>query len=311
MRICFVGIGSIAKRHISNLRQICREDNIEVSIDALRRSESGLDCPEGISNIYMTVDDLPGGYDAIFLTNPTEYHAEMLLLLHDKGKHFFIEKPVASIRTIERLKDIPFRKGSIYYVACPLRYTDIIQYFKREIDLEKVRSVRSISSSFLPDWRPGIDYRHTYSAHKDLGGGVTTDLIHEWDYLVYLFGLPDEVKMFSGKLSNLEIDSDDYAIYIARYKKGMILELHLDYFGRQSARTIELLTDEDSIIGDFITGEVKYLKTGKVICLNSERDNYQKRELRYFIDLINGRVNNENDILDSVRTLELTQGIID
>ena len=100
-----------------------------------------------------------------------------------------------------------------------------MQYVKANIIPDDVICVRAMSSSYLPDWRPGQDYRKTYSAHKDLGGGVSIDLIHEWDYLTYLFGWPKKVHSFIGKKSNLEIDSDDYAIYIAEFEK-MIAELH-------------------------------------------------------------------------------------
>ena len=128
-------------------------------------------------------------------------------------------------------------------MACPLRYTNVIQYLKETIDPKKVNSVSIISSSYLPDWRPGTDYRNTYSAHKNLGGGVAIDLIHEWDYLSFLFRYASKKwKSFMGKISNLEIDSDDYAIYIAKYTNDMIAELHLDYFGRKTIRAIEEFT---------------------------------------------------------------------
>ena len=44
----------------------------------------------------------------------------------------------------------------------------------------------------------------TYSAHKDMGGGVSIDLIHEWDYLTYLFGMPSEIYSILDKVSDLE-----------------------------------------------------------------------------------------------------------
>lgn len=308
MRVCFVGIGSIARRHIGNLIEICEENNIDVQIDALRRKASNNDdLPKCIKHSYTSIDEMPKNYDVIFLTNPTEYHADMLLALHNHSKHFFIEKPVTSLNTIKKLEEFEYRKDSVYYVACPLRYTSVIQYIKNSVDLNSVNSVRSISSSYLPDWRPGVDYRQTYSAHSDLGGGVSIDLIHEWDYLTYLFGMPDMVSMFKGKISDLEIDSDDYAIYIAKYE-SMIAELHLDYFGRKTIRKIELYTDKETIVGDLVEGVVKYLKSDKIVDLQEDRDIYQKRELRYFINIITKGSMLENDIENAVKVLKLTQG---
>lgn len=312
MKVCFVGIGSIAKRHIRNLAEICHDQKIELKIDALRRTSSSKnDIPAIIQNIYTDADQLPIDYDVIFLTNPTEYHADMLIALHDHSKHFFIEKPVTSLNTIDKLSNITFRNDSVYYVACPLRYTNVIQYLKQEIDIQTVNAVRSISSSYLPDWRPRTDYRNTYSAHKDLGGGVDIDLIHEWDYLTYLFGMPTSVKNFSGKVSNLDIDSNDYAIYIAQYNNKMVSELHLDYFGRKSLRTIEIFTDDDTIRGDLIGGTVEYLKSGKSLTFNSERDDYQKRELEYFLDAIKSGNDSHNDIKNAIKILKLTQGMVE
>ena len=311
MKVCFVGVGSIAKRHIRNLDTLCKELGVDLCVDALRRNSSQtLDLPEAINNVYTSIESLPVDYDVIFLTNPTEYHADMLISLHDHARHFFIEKPVTSLGTIDKLNDFPFRDESIYYVACPLRYTNVIQYLKDNVDVKSVNAVRSISSSYLPDWRPGTDYRNTYSAHKDLGGGVDIDLIHEWDYLTYLFGMPSSVKFFSGKVSNLEIDSSDYAIYIARFAEDMICELHLDYFGRKSIRTVEIYMDEDTVVGDLEEGNVKFLKSGKSVDLSAERDEYQTRELSYFLGLIKDGGIAQNDVLNAMKVLRLTQGIL-
>ena len=39
LKVCFVGIGSIAKRHIRNLKKICCNRNICLEIDAVRRKK--------------------------------------------------------------------------------------------------------------------------------------------------------------------------------------------------------------------------------------------------------------------------------
>lgn len=311
MKVCFVGIGSIAKRHIRNLVSIREKREINISIDALRRSTSELsDAPNEVESIYTSIESLPKDYDVIFLTNPTEYHAEMLIALHENASHFFIEKPVTSLGTLKKLRDFEFRDDSIYYVACPLRYTNVIRYLKDNIDVKKVNAVRSISSSYLPEWRQGVDYRNTYSAHKDMGGGVDIDLIHEWDYLTYLFGMPSQVNSFMGKVSDLEIDSNDYAIYIAQFNDNLICELHLDYFGRKSIRAIEVYMDDDTLVGDLVEGNIRYLKSERIIELPEERDAYQTRELEYFLDVINDKCKVQNDVVNAMKVLNLTQGVI-
>lgn len=306
LKVLFVGIGSIAKRHIRNLQIVCKDREIEIQIDAYRRSAEG-EKPDGINKVFSVMEDVPADYDVVFITNPTEKHLETLKAFHEKGKHFFIEKPVVSLSQIEAAKEFKTRESSIYYVACPLRYNAVIQWIKRNINPDDIISVRSISSSYLPDWRPGQDYRETYSAHKDMGGGVSIDLIHEWDYLTYLFGWPKKIHSMIGKKSLLEIDSDDYAIYIGEYK-NKIVELHLDYFGRKTIREIQLFTKDDTIIGDIANNRISFLLSGKMIDFHEERDDFQERELIHFIDMILRKEKKEDGYQHGINVLELTQG---
>ena len=236
-KVCFIGLGSIASRHMKNLKDIFGE---EIKIDVFRSGNGkplDVALQSMIGQVYYDYANLPTDYDVMFITNPTRLHYETLLTVQNHAKHFFIEKPVfeTGYEEIERLE---LKSDSVYYVACPLRYTNVIQYLKKNIDFSKVYSMRCISSSYLPDWRPGTDYRNTYSARKELGGGVSIDLIHEWDYISFLLGQPQKVQCFIGKKSNLEINSDDVAVYIAEYPDKFV-ELQLDYFGRASSRRIE------------------------------------------------------------------------
>ena len=310
LKVCFVGIGSIARRHIKNLCDICKDRSVDLVVDALRRKDSVLLQDSEIANVYTDEKDLPGDYDIIFITNPTDFHLDVLSALHDKGKHFFIEKPLTSLKKIEQAENFTCREESIYYVACPLRYTSVIQYLKNNIDVNEVLSVRCMSTSYLPDWRPGIDYRQTYSANKELGGGVSIDLIHEWDYIKYLFGMPEKVLYASGKISDLEINCEDYAIYIGTYS-NKVVELHLDYFGRKTLREVMLCMKDETIIGDLEKSTVHYLKEDKMISFGEERDDYQRKELEFFLDLVEGKAKNDNDMKSAYQTLKLTQGEVE
>lgn len=306
LKICFVGIGSIAKRHIFNIKNYLNED-YSCQIDAYRSSNSSLDenISKYITNEYNDFNDVPKDYDAIFITNPTRFHYDTLKLFKDNSDNFFIEKPIVDSKDIDM--DFDEFKSKTCYVACPLRHGNVIKYLKDNLDLNKVNSVRSICSTYLPEWHPDEDYRSSYSAKKELGGGVSIDLIHEWDYLTYLFGMPEEVHSILDKVSNLEIDTEDISVYIAKYE-DMLLELHLDYFGRYPIRELMVFKDDETIIGDIFNNKIINKNTGEIIDFNEKRNDYQVEELKYFFNLINNKTKNINDIDNALSVMRLAGG---
>ena len=306
LKICFVGIGSIAKRHISNIKNYLNND-FKCQIDAYRSGNAPLEgnVSKYISNEYYDYDDVPMDYDAIFITNPTKLHYESLKLFKDNSDNFFIEKPIVYSNELDN--DFEEFKSKTCYVACPLRHGNVIKYIKKNLDLNQVNGVRSICSTYLPEWHPGEDYRQSYSAKKELGGGVSIDLIHEWDYLTYLFGMPTAVNVILDKVSNLEIDTEDIAIYIAKYN-NMLLELHLDYFGRFPIRELMIFKEDETIIGDIYNNRIIFKNEDKIIDFNEQRNDYQVEELKYFFKLINKEIDNINDIQNAVKVMKLAGG---
>lgn len=306
LKICFIGIGSIAKRHISNIKNYLNTD-FDCQIDAYRSSNHPLsdDISKYISNEYYDYEDVPKDYDAIFITNPTKLHYETLKLFKDNSDNFFIEKPIVYSEDLD--KDFSEFKSKTCYVACPLRHSNVIKYIKENLDINQVNGVRSICSTYLPEWHPGEDYRKSYSAKKELGGGVSIDLIHEWDYLTYLFGMPIAVNAILDKVSNLEIDTEDIAIYIAKHK-NMLLELHLDYFGRFPIRELMIFKEDGTIVGDIYNNKIIYKNEDKIIDFNEQRNDYQIEELKYFFKLITKEINNINDIENALNVMKLARG---
>lgn len=308
--IAFTGLGSIAKRHLNNVCAYLDKHGVTYTID-LYRSSLERPIPEEmkscISNVYLFSDELPSStdYDIVFVTNPTSMHYETLRKFKHRTKAFFIEKPIfvdtdIDVAIFEELR------GTDCYVACPLRYHPVLQYVRKHIPLQDVHSVRAISSSYLSDWRPGQDYRRCYSAHREMGGGVDIDLIHEWDYLTTFFGMPQECHSLRDKLSGLEIDSDNIAIYIARAGDTTI-ELHLDYFGRQSIRALELYMLEDTVVCNLLAGTITFLKQKREIRLDVNRDEYQLQEISHFFDIINHESENDNTMEHSFEILKLAK----
>ena len=311
LKVCFIGYGSIAKRHITNLQNLCKDKKIRLSIDVLRHSKVS---NEKLDKSLKYVDLVRYGrldnddfYDIIFITNPTSEHYNTLKKYKDNAKMFFLEKPACSYADLKKMSRLNIYPNRVY-VACPLRYKKVIQYLKNKVNLKNAVSVRAICSSYLPDWRKGVDYTKTYSANKELGGGVRLDLIHEIDYLRYLFGNPVKVICKSGKYSKLKINTEDLAVYILEYK-NKIVEVHLDYFGKSNKRELEIYTNSDVIEVNLIKNKVTYKSNNKIVSFKEKRNDFQTLELEHFLNIYYGIEKNDNNLDNSLITLLLTKGI--
>ena len=141
-----------------------------------------------------------------------------------------------------------------------------------------------------------------------MGGGVSIDLIHEWDYLADLFGTPLETANFRGTYSELEVDSDDLSVYIARYP-SLLAELHLDYFGRTYRRTLELFCKDGTLTADFGEGTLT-LPDGRVERYEEDVNQRYLREMEYFLDYaLTGSGESLNSPRMALSVLRLAQGL--
>ena len=311
----FIGLGSIGSRHLKNLHTICVERGITLAADALR---SSLNRPlrPGVAELlraqFTALDDpaARGHYDLAFITNPTSLHAETLQSLRGRAGALFIEKPIFSADQAGLDPAALLDPGQKAYVAAPMRWCGVMLALKKRLETGadgRPYCARVLCSSYLPDWRPGVDYRTVYSAHKAMGGGVTIDLIHEWDYLVDLFGAPERLYNLRGQYSELEIDSDDVSLYIAQYP-GMLAEVHLDYFGRGYRRSIELFTPSGSLVADFGAGTLT-LPDGTVEDYTEDVNARYLREMAYFLDYAAGpQAVSLNPPATAAQVLRLTLG---
>lgn len=310
LQIAFAGIGSIGTRHLKNVHTYLKEKDIPFEIDVFR---SGKGKPltdeqkQMISSVYTDEPRNVGkNYDIVFVTNPTSMHRDTLKAFKDYSKAFFIEKPLFDTSEISKDFLLDFSEKTCY-VACPLRFNPVLQYVKNNIKLDTVFSARAISSSYLPDWRPGTDYRECYSAHESMGGGVHLDLIHEWDYLTWFFGEVREGFSIIDRISSLEIDSKDAAVYIGRTDKTLI-ELHLDYYGRKAVRNLTLYMPDETVECDIQNGVITYLKSGEVIKVSAERNAYQMAEIEHFFNIYFGKIPCDNDLIHASNVLKYTRG---
>ena len=305
----FIGLGSIGTRHLKNLSALCGARGIALQADALRSDPSRPLRPGTAELLRRQITDPAalGHYDLAFITNPTSLHAGALAQVRGKADALFIEKPIFSAEQTGLDLSALLEPGQKAYVAAPMRWCGTMLALKRHLPELHPYCARVLCSSYLPQWRPGVDYRTVYSAHRAMGGGVTIDLIHEWDYLVDLFGMPQELYNLKGHYSELEIDSDDVSLYLARYPH-LVAEVHLDYFGRGYLRSIELFCPSGSCVADFGAGTLT-LPDGTVEHREEDVNERYLREMDYFLSYAAGPAGpSVNPPATALQVLKLTLG---
>lgn len=240
MKVLIIGYGSIGRRHEEVLSSFHEIESIAIV------TKQSIDNKKTFNDVNQ-VTDLKS-YDYFVIASETHKHYEQLkyLEINVKDKSIFCEKPLFEIN-----KDLKIEKNHVF-VGYVLRFHPMLQKLKSFLQNEKVLSVNVNCGQYLPTWRQNIDYRNSYSAKKDEGGGVLLDLSHEIDYIQWLFGTMKEIKSYQLKISDLEIDSDDLTTFIGKTDKDIIINLSIDYISKITYRRILIHTLNDTYELDFI-----------------------------------------------------------
>jgi predicted dehydrogenase len=303
MIILIIGLGSIGKKHVDAIYAL----KLSVTIYALRGAEASYGSYKEVINI-SSVAEIQTKIDFIIISNITSAHEATIMNVLELDCPIFIEKPVLS--DLENASVISAKlkqKHILTYVACNLRFHSGLQFLKKYLDQKKPRinEVNIYCGSYLPDWRRAIDFRESYSAKSEQGGGVHLDLIHELDYCTWLFGFPEKGVSMKRNVSSLSIDAVDNARFEFSYA-NFTAGLNLNYYRRDPKRTIEIITSKDSILLDLNCNKIQLLVSGEILYEEpfEMKDSYSS-QMKYFIDVINSKKQTINDFDYAVKVLKL------
>ncbi len=312
MKIAVIGCGSIGKRHIRNLLSLQAHYIVAYDKDAGRLSEVNADF--GIE----TFDSLPAILshrpDAVLVCTPNSLHVSIAHEAAQIGSHLFIEKPLShNLNGVDQLLAEVNKQKITTMVGCNFKFQPSFIKMKTILEsgvLGKVLSARCQFGQYLPDWHPWEDYRTGYSARSDLGGGILLDS-HEFDYMQWFLGDVAEVFCMSGKVSDLEIDTEDTAEVLLKFQSGVIGEIHLDYTQRAYQRNYEFFGENGTLKWDFNDRNVRlYLASENKWEVFVEPTNYDlnamyKEQMKHFLDSIVNKKETITDILSGLKTLKL------
>ncbi|MCS4227930.1 Gfo/Idh/MocA family protein [Sphingobacterium sp. BIGb0165] len=298
MKILFVGLGAIARKHIKAIRQI--EPN--AMIYALRRNRLST-TDEGVVNVFDLKE--VSEVDFVIISNPTSEHGSTISTLLGLNVPLFIEKPLFHNLNHDKLVQSIVCKGISTYVACNLRFLDSLVFVREFIKGKRINEVNVYCGSYLPNWRPNVDFRKVYSANKEMGGGVHIDLIHEIDYLIWLFGFPKSTKKEFSNVSSLNISAYDYANYLMLYD-DFAASVVLNYYRKTPKRSLEVICEEGECSVDLLKNEVRWNDELIFSSKQTITDTYLP-QMEFFIENVmqGSKEKGFNDIVEAYNILKI------
>ena len=265
MNAVFVGSGAISFRHLRNWREVF--PGADVSLVSRARPS----CLErGVTYCSRLDEALETGPACVFISSPSPLHLDATERALRAGAHVFCEKPLShQSEGVDRLLDLAESMQRVFFVGYNLRHHVCLGEMKRSVDAGEIGTQLSYFievGQFLPDWRPDLDYRSSVSAQASLGGGALLELSHEIDLALFLAGCPVEaVHAKCGRVSDLEINVEDYASIRLGFEGRLAAMIHVDFLQRPGHRRYRLLGSRGSLDWDSSVDEVTFTDyhTGK------------------------------------------------
>jgi predicted dehydrogenase len=312
VKILIAGLGSIGRRHLRNLLALGERD-----ILLYRTNQSTM--PEEELAGFPVERDLQAALswrpDAVIVANPTARHLDVAIPAAQAGCAMLLEKPIShSLEGVAELEGAVRQGGGQVLVGFQFRFHPCLQRAAQLLadgEIGRPLSARAVYAEYLPGMHPWEDYRTSYSARRDLGGGAILTLCHPLDTLRWLLGEVKGVWAFAGQLNDFELGVEDTAEIGLRFSSGVLGSVHLDYNRRPPDHHLEIIGTEGTLHWDNASGALQVYRAEKREWETSnppagfERNDLFLAEMRHFLEVVRGEAAPRCTMEDGRKALEL------
>jgi predicted dehydrogenase len=309
-----IGTGSIARRHMTNLKALFG-DRVGC-VAASGRTVAAGETPADVvyADLQQALDDQ---HVFAVVASPAPLHVRHAAQLLRAGVPVLIEKPLCtSMEQFQQDGAVLWEHRDELDVGYNLRLLSSAQRFKQLIDEERIGRVYRVVvevGQYLPDWRPNTDYRQNVSARRALGGGVLLELSHELDYLRWVFGEFDSVYCVARNSGALAIDVEDQVDAILQGSGRLLASLHMDFLQRRVTRTCKVVGEQGNLVWDLAANSIRLYSAAGVEVLfedsGHDRNEMYCAELARFAQVAAGELPPLVGLADAVRTLQLIDAL--
>lgn len=262
LRIGILGVGHLGKFHLNNWKEI---DAVQISgfFDPNDAQAKSVEEKYGIKR-YASAESLIDDSDAVDIVAPTIYHYELCELAMKKGKHVFVEKPLANSMDEARA---------------------LVKLAKESNVKFQVGHVERFNPAFLAlknyKLKPMFIEVHRLAQFNPRGTDVSVILdlmIHDIDIILHL--VKSEVNYISANGVAVMSDTPDIANVRIEFSNGCVANLTSSRISMKKMRKMRLF-QKDAYIGiDFLE------KKTEIIKMNEPGD---KNVFTFDIDTSNGK----------------------
>jgi len=312
MKFLIAGLGSIGRRHLNNLLLLGEKDIVlyRSNLSTLVKDDYNEFPTE--TDLNKALDHKP---DAVIISNPTAFHFDIAIPAAEAGCAILLEKPIShTLERVSELKAAIQKNNSKIFVGFQYRFHPTLQVAAGMLAAGEIGnpvSVRVHWGEYLPDWHPWEDFHKSYSARKELGGGVVLTLCHPFDYISWLLGRPKIIWATTGNMGELGIPVEDIAEITLRFPNGALGSIHLDFIQKPANHHFEIVGTMGTLRWDNSNGLLSVFKHNK-----SEweyfkpPDGFERNwmfieEIRHFISVIHTDIPPLCTLDDGIHALEM------
>jgi predicted dehydrogenase len=192
--------------------------------DPERREQAKRRAPKALACVsYQELLQTPE-LDAVVICLPPALHAQAAIAAFEKGKHVYLEKPLATNLDDARHVLAAWKKAkAVGMIGFNYRFNPLFQKLREHVESQKlgqlvgVRSIFSTATKRMPDWR----------RTRSEGGGVLVDLAsHHLDLLRFFFR--QEIREIDAQLESHSSD-DDSAMLHLRLADGLSVQAFFSF----------------------------------------------------------------------------------
>ncbi len=310
VNISLIGIGRMGQFHLNVINQI-NSINLSGIYDSDEKHLNEISSKYNL-NSFKSLDEAIDKCDAVIIASPTKFHFDIAKKSIQKGKHVLVEKPMTeNFIQAEELETMVKEKNIIFQVGHVERFNGAVQELHHIIENPYLIEARRLAP-FTP---------------RITDVGVVFDImIHDLDIVTSLVKKP--LIRFSASGKRIKTNNEDIASALLEFEGNTIATISASRVTQEKIRTLSISSEEAHFILDYATQDItihrqaasqRKIKTSIGINYTQEsiiervfihRDNPLKLEDEHFANCILGKDKKLVSIEDDVRTIKLTEGIL-